>query len=168
MKKFISIYLILLLFSFSACKKFLDKKGDVSFAFPETVQHLQGLLDEQRFNQSDPSFGERSADDHYVTQIDYNMLSENERATYTWEKVIPNVDMVIEWKLANLQVLKANLVLDNIDKIERQPNDSLAWNNAKGHAYFLRARISLNVVTTWALAYDQQTAASELGIPLRL
>jgi len=84
---FIAILICGLLFV--SCKKYLDKKASAAFAIPTTVQHLQALLDDVILNQRDPSSGEYSADDYYLTNNDWAGLSEKKRKAYTWEKDFP-------------------------------------------------------------------------------
>lgn len=153
-----------------SCKKYLDKKPDQRLAIPSSIQDLQSLLDNYlQVNHRDPFAGELSADDYYLTTDDFLGLNEVERNMYTWGKsnlFAPGIDN--DWARCYNNVNRANQVLLNIDKIERLPNDGAGWNNAKGHALFLRARSFLFVVSLWSAAYDMASASTDPGIPLRL
>jgi starch-binding outer membrane protein, SusD/RagB family len=154
----------------TACKKFLDEKSDQHFQLLRTVTDLQALLDDYfLINQRNPSAGEVSTDDYYIADADFDKLTDFDRRKYTWvndHQFKPGVEN--DWSFAYENVNKANLVLDNIDKVERNPGDETAWRIVKGHALFLRGQAFLQVAAIWAQAYDEATAATEPGIPLRL
>lgn len=152
------------------CKKFLDEKSNQSLIIPAAVQDLQALVDNQlQVNQRDPSAADLSADDYYLSTADYQALSEEERNMYTWQKSnLFKTGINNDWALCYISINRANQVLEGLKKIERLPGDEAAWNNAKGHALFLRARSFLFAVALWAVAYDPTTANTDPGIPLRL
>ena len=59
-------------------------------------------------------------------------------------------------------------MLENIGKVHRTSNNQFQWDNVKGQALFIRAKSFLQAAGIWSLAYDENTASSDLGIPLRL
>jgi hypothetical protein len=170
MKKYL-IAILLFSFGLGSCKKYLDKKPDEKLVIPSVIQDLQGLLDQySRVNQFNPSAMERSADDYYITSADWTALTNQaEKRIYLWEK-----DYVIgsvagsDWSNAYDNVYKANVVLDEMPKIKRVPNDDRDRNACIGHAYFIRGSTFLKIAIAWSLAYDKATSSTDLGIPLRL
>jgi len=167
MKKII-VYIIIVLAA-SGCKKFLDEKSNTRLAIPSTIQDLQALLDYYpKVNQNDPSSGERSSDDYYLTYADWSAAPEQERRVYTWEKDNLFLDIGNDWFNLYENVYKANLVLSESEHITRKPGDQTDFNNMIGHALFIRGRSFFVAVNLWALAYDASTASSDMGIPLRL
>lgn len=171
-KNYRSLIALLVICSvFVGCKKYLDAKSNQKLVIPETIQDLQSLLDYYtRVNQFDPSASERSADNYYLTYADWSSLSvEGERRVYIWEKdrLFPTGNSN-DWGFTYDNVYRSNVVLSNLDKIERTTNDQDDWNNVKGQALFLRAKSFLQAAFIWALAYDESTSSTELGIPLRL
>ncbi|NCU05491.1 MAG: hypothetical protein GXC73_16085 [Chitinophagaceae bacterium] len=161
--------ILLALLSFLACKKYLDQKPVSGVDTPDTLPELQGLLDRyNRLNINDPGADEISADDYYLTTADWQAQNEQHRRMHVWEKdnlfPIPS----LEWSTPYSSIYYANTVLEAIDKIETLPATKADWNNIKGQAYFLRARIFFRIANIWSLAYDKSTASSDLGIPLRL
>jgi len=154
----------------TGCKKYLDAKQDQKLVVPETLQDLQSLLDKwTQINFSDPSAAEISADNYYLNSSDWNSLSEFERNTYIWANAnLFKPGNSNAWAVIYGKVYIANVVLYNLDKIKRTTNDENDWNNLKGQALFLRSKSFLQIAFLWALAYDENTASSDLGIPLRL
>lgn len=162
---FISIHLL-----FLGCKKYLDKKPNQTLVVPRTIQDVQSLLDfTYRVNYLDPVAGEISADDYYLPTDILNGLNDYDKRTYTWEKdnLFPKGGNN-DWSNAYDNIYRANIVLDNIDKINRSPNDQMEFDNAKGHALFLRGKCFWHIVDIWTSAYEEGTASTALGIPLRL
>jgi hypothetical protein len=154
----------------TSCKKYLDAKSNQRFELLRTVPDLQAMMDDYfLLNQRNPSAGEVSSDDYYLTDNDYEALTDFNRRIYAWDnerQFKPGAGN--DWSYAYENVYKANLVLDNIDKVERTPGDEVAWKNARGHALFLRGQAFLQVAAIWAQAYTEATASTDAGIPLRL
>jgi tetratricopeptide (TPR) repeat protein len=171
-----SIYMLMLLAAVffisllvSGCKKILDKKSNQVLTVPSKVQDLQMLLDEwYAVNQRNPSSGVSSADEFYLKETQWAALEQFDRDTYTWQpsnlfRAGENNDWGRPYALVN----RVNTVLHYLNEIPRNGIDA-AWNNTKGHALFLRAKTFLDLASIFSLAYDSATAASDLGIVLRL
>lgn len=167
----INRFIISLIFvcCFAACKKYLDLKPDKQLAVPSSLVDLQALLDNSNMYQFATGGGEASTDNYYLTTSGWmGMSGENDRNIYIWEKEIvfdafPNI-----WSAPYVAVNRANIVLAAIDEISFPVSDSSSWKSIKGAAFFHRARCFLSVLLAWSKAYDESTAASDLGIPLRL
>lgn len=165
-------YLLLVLLStiglFSGCDKFLDEKTDKKLVVPTRLEDLQALLDNDGIlNQSDPGEGEIAADDYYLPEATWAALSnEYDRRAYIWEPDFTTTHT--SWYTAYRYVYYANIILEHLNQIDNTGNQSQDWNNIAGQAYFLRARGHLAVQSIWALAYDESTADTDLGVPLRL
>lgn len=156
-------------FALTGCKKFLDMKSDSMLVIPDTPGALQALLDNfAKTNRNDNSASEASADDYYLSQADFNTQPENYKRMYTWEKSNFFGNTTNDWSNAYDNVFIANTVLDNVGNIKRTVTNESGLNDIKGQALFLRSKAFLEIATVWSLAYDQQTASTDLGIPLRL
>jgi len=154
----------------SSCKKFLEEKQNQKLVIPTTIQDLQALLDNSPLiNRNYPESGELSSDDYFLTFSDWNTQREYVKRTYTWEK-----DYLFEagssngWAYCYRNIYIANTVLYYTDKINVSINDIAAKNNAKGSAYFFRGICFAQVAYIWGPSYSEETATSDLGIPLRL
>jgi starch-binding outer membrane protein, SusD/RagB family len=137
---------------------------------PSTVEELQALLDNNGWmNRNCPVAGEASADNYYMTTADYNSApGERERSLYTWSSEIIYNNFPNEWSNAYMPVYYANVVLENLGNIQRTAANSSKYDNARGSAFLFRAKAFLVTVLNWAKAYDAATAATDLGVPLRL
>lgn len=153
-----------------SCKKFLDKKSNQKLVIPSTVQDLQGLLDlYTRVNQFNPGAAEKSADDYYLTQADWAGLTViADQRTYTWEKDFLFVTGTNDWSNLYDNVYKANTVIYEMKNIPVDAGTAEQRNACLGHAYFIRANSFLQGLSTWAVAFDQTTASTDHGLPLRL
>ncbi|KLT67021.1 hypothetical protein AB669_03645 [Pedobacter sp. BMA] len=151
------------------CEKFLDEKTVKSYTVPSTLGDLQALLDNQSFMvERDASAGEVSSGDYYLTDAVWTALSlENYRRMYLWEKTFIFQSSSNEWNEMYRAVNITNEVLTDLPKIGKQDQES-TWNNITGQAYFHRGRLFYQIVSLWTKAYDAQTAATDLGVPLRL
>jgi tetratricopeptide (TPR) repeat protein len=166
---------IILLVMITGCKKYLDAKPNKALAVITSLRDIQALLDYYVvMNQGKDAggSGEVSADDYYLLSLpsqDFTTLAAGYKNQYTWEKDHLFDELLIDdWTTVH-QILKvANTVLDNIGNVEITANNANDWNNAKGQAFFYRAKSFLQVALQWAPAYDKTTAATDLGIPLRL
>lgn len=158
-------------FLLAGCKKVLDEKPDQKMVIPQSVEDLQGVLDDYLLiNNRHPVASEISADNYYLTDALYAAMTDFDRRKYTWdnEKQFPTGIGANEWSFAYENVYKANVVLLNIAEITATPANQSQWNTVKGHAHFLRAEAFLEVAGIWAQAYDQTTASADPGVPLRL
>jgi starch-binding outer membrane protein, SusD/RagB family len=153
---------------FTACKKFLEEKPDKKLAVPSTLKDLQALLDDNvKMNQTSPSYGESSADDYYLADNDFNGLFRlGDKNTYLWSGEMIFDRVPNGWYDAYFVVNTTNVVLENLEKIERNRENETAWKNVKGSARFFRAKAFFEIAEIWAPAYD--SAGSALGIPLRV
>jgi starch-binding outer membrane protein, SusD/RagB family len=168
MKKYILAILcfVVAILSISACKKYLDAKPDKSLSVPTTLNDLQALLDNgSLMNESAPTYDEVSSDNLYIPDLLFNSLSEVLRNAYTWENydyVYPN-----DWSLIYNVVSKSNIVLNQIEEIEKNSHNIAQWNNIKGSALVFRAQAYLKAAWIFSKAYDPDTAVEDYGIVLR-
>lgn len=169
MKKLTAIIVVgLVLSGLTSCKKFLDKKSNQALSTFRSLSDLQALLDEpyqlyMRF----PTACEVAADNITLTDAAFNVMKDVERNRFIWSP-----DFVFSypgewdqlWKVVNV----ANNVLDNVNKVKQSIGDSIARNTVEGHAYFLRGYALMKGADVWCKAYHPDSAASDLGLPLRL
>lgn len=168
MKNGYILFCVIACSALGSCKKYLDQKPDKALTTPNSVEDLQAVLDFNTvMNLQHPSIGESSADDYFVSQASVGSLRPSEKNAYLWDTAaydyFPN-----DWALCYQPVYSANLVLTNISAINRTTANASAWDQAKGAALFFRATGFLTALWNWAKAYDEGTAATDMGIPLRL
>lgn len=151
----------------SSCKKYLDKKPDNTLAVPTKLEDLQAILDFSLYmnTRQSPSFGEASCDDYFLPDVNYNTLPVEYQALYLWNR--GEYKAQNDWSKAYLPVYHANYCLEQLDKIPVTASNESAWNNTKGSALFFKAYNYLNLLWVFAKAFDEPTAATDLGIVLR-
>lgn len=161
---FIVTLAIIGLTSFSSCKKYLDVKPDSSLVIPETLNDCKLMLDDYSvMNSAYPSDGELAADNYYYNDIDYDAISDSEtKNNYIWA---PQAQHNSQWSGPYKIIYKANLVLQVLGKL---PNSGEEYNRLKGTALFFRAFAYYHLAQLFIKQYDAATAASDLGLPLRL
>lgn len=162
--------MIAAILSSSGCHKFLDEKSDKKLVVPSTLSDLQSILDNSSKNVfSKPGSGEVSSTDYYLTDVNYNSLIRNSlKRMYVWEKDYLFEPGANEWSNGYTAIYAANAVLKDIDNIKIGRSNIETWKDIKGQALFLRANSHLKMAYIWTLAYDEQTADLDLGLPLRL
>lgn len=152
-----------------ACQDFLDIKPDKSLAVPSTLQDLQSLLDNHGNFLTVSNAGEISSDDFYITDEDYTSLSSDwHRRIYAWEKDFLFENRSRDWSLmfAN-PIYYCNSVLEHLENIERNVQNEELYDHIKGSAKLIRARTLFHAALIWTPVYDERTAGSTLGLPLR-
>ncbi len=156
-------------FLFAACNSFLEEKSDGTLVIPSTLADLQALMDNVNpRNSSFSSAGEASGDDYYLTQAAYLSLAEELRRMHTWQP-----DFIFsstgnnDWFLCYQAVYFFSSALKSLEDIPRVASNAAEWDNVKGQALALRAFRYLDAVLIWGPAYDEVTADTDLGIPLR-
>ncbi|MFD1185278.1 RagB/SusD family nutrient uptake outer membrane protein [Pontibacter rugosus] len=165
--------LLLLACTLVACEDFLEEKPDGKLAVPSSLEDLQALLDYVNvLNYNSPAgSSETSADDYYLTTDAWAALfNEGEQRKYTWaEDNLFHIDYYPnDWYSAYERVYYANTVLEGLQRLARTPANAAAWDQVKGQALYHRAQALLNAAFVWTVAYDEATAATDLGLPLRL
>jgi starch-binding outer membrane protein, SusD/RagB family len=173
--KFLYKYCALLLLFFMAlmphysCKKWLDVKRAKAAVVPETLKDFQAFLDNRSImNSLYPSLGIIGTDDYYITSLQV-VVTFWERNTYTWARdIYETATTVTDWTYPYIMVEYANIALDGLKKIDINPGNQAEWNNEKGSALFYRAQAFYNLAQLFAKPYTANTAATDLGIPLRL
>ncbi|WP_104382175.1 RagB/SusD family nutrient uptake outer membrane protein [Sphingobacterium sp. HMA12] len=166
---YFSIFMLVIAIFINGCDKFLSEKPDKSLAIPSTLKDLQALLDNKGALTSEPNTGEISSGDFYLQNSDWTSLSsEANRRAYIWEKDYLFLTNAVEWQTYSTAVYYCNSVLEGLEGVARTGSNSVLYDNIKGQALFFRAKNMLAASGIWCLAYDESTASSDLGLPLRV
>lgn len=165
------VYISILCLSLFSCnkKEFLDERPRSDLFVPTTLEDFQTLLDNDIILNQSPVLGELSADNYYLLQSSWSSLTTKEKNAYTWEKNIYNGEgKVVDWNTPYQQVLYANVILEQLNKVAIIDENSKEWYYIKGAALFTRAYAFYNLAQVFALPYKAATANEDLGIPLKL
>ena len=164
MKKINFLSLTAAIFLMISCSRYLDEKSDSSLATPETLEDNQAMLDRYYVLGINATSGEICADDIYVSDADFNtMPTEPQKRLYTWQPDHVSLASGNDWENCFAKINIFNTVLYNIDHYQISNADNL-----KGQALVFRAASYLEAAQIWCLAYDQQSASTRKGLPLRL
>jgi len=152
------------------CKKeFLNKLPSTALVVPSTLSDYQGLLDNDAVMSGTPVLGEVSADNFYLSYKSWQALDPREYNAYVWASdIYQGQGQVNDWDVPYQQVFYANIVLEGLAGIPMVSNNAQQWTSEQGSALFIRAYAFWNVAQLFAPVYDSTTAATDLGIPLRL
>ncbi|MEO8794262.1 MAG: RagB/SusD family nutrient uptake outer membrane protein [Daejeonella sp.] len=154
----------------NACEKYLDAKPDKKLVIPTTINDVQALLDNYpRMNGADAGTGEISADDYFLTDETWEgMYTDQYRRMYTWEKDNLFEDGYNDWSELYSTIFYSNTAVEALNELVPVPQNQASWNNVKGQALFYRAKSYFEGSLIWSKAYNESTAATDLGLPLRL
>ncbi len=171
-KKSISIFILFGLIFASCGKSWLDVKRDQKLVVPQTLSDLQALLNNSAiFNVGQtPSMGEVSTPDFYVLDEPWSVTSSIwQKNAYIWkDDIFEGISSSSNgWDLPYRQVFYANVVLEGIEKISRDEENLLHWDNIKGTALFWRSWAFHHLTQLFCKQYDDN-AENILGIPLPL
>lgn len=164
--KILSVFILL-----AACKKeFLEKRSSSAINVPSTLEELNQLLVNKSDIAKSPAIGELSSDDYYMTTTDWSSQYLPYFAnSYVWAKdIFEGGGGIADWNVPYTQVLYANVVLERLNLIERTAANQSDYDDLKARALFLRSWSFFDLAQIFSPPYDEQTAGSDAGIPLRL
>jgi len=153
----------------AACNKqhFLDKKPSTTLLVPSTLSDFQALMDNVKIFNVVPVLGEASADNYYLSDPAWLALTVRENNAYVWARdIFGGQGAQQDWNIPYQQVFYANVVLDGLKGTKSQ-DSVMQWNALEGAALFARAFAFYNLAQLFAPVYDNSSAATDPGIPLR-
>lgn len=171
MKKLSILFSIALLLSSSCSKEWLEEKQDVKLVVPTTLNDLDLLLNVSTFEQDGRGSTENSSDDADYTEAQFNSLPfpfQRNLVTWTVKEFEQLANNQNEWSIAYSQIQICNVVLTQLDKIDRNENNRVLYDRVKGTALYHRSRQFLNLAMTFCKYYEAVSSKTELGIPLKL
>jgi tetratricopeptide (TPR) repeat protein len=161
-----TLMVIVTIMLFSSCEKFLDAKPDQALATPSTLKDLEAIINNFNVNNLCPNAGDMMSDDYYLEETTWKAITDvTARDTYIFgDQTYQDFD----WQFLYSLTFKANVCLDEIDKIKVSPSDEFRVNNIKGSALFLRGFALYHLAQTFCLPYQKLKANETLGVPLKL
>ncbi|WP_196936680.1 RagB/SusD family nutrient uptake outer membrane protein [Sphingobacterium hungaricum] len=169
---FCALAALLVLFS-ASCDKFLDTKPDQKLAVPQSLEDLQALLDDYTNRTMESAAGEISSGEYTVSDANLASLSSSsafDRRMYQWDgdNLFEQGSSLGDWGRYYTTIYTCNTVLENLENIERGISNAAQYDQIRGRAFFWRAQKLFQASLIWCSAYDQRTAAKQLGLPIRL
>ena len=159
--------MLLLALSTAGCQEFLDEKPTLNLLVPETVEDLEQLLDATPWGiNNTPSILEIGTDNIYTTDAGFSGMSLVERSAYTWQKNVYESNAV-EWDTPYQQILYANVVLDEADKLSiGSQEEQRHLNEVRGRAFWIRAQAYAQLMNSFAAPFEPGGSNSSPGVPL--
>lgn len=147
----------------------MDVKPDQQLSTIETTEDMQALLDNYlKINFNDPGVANSCTDDYYVTNDVFNARAEQDRNLYLWKPDNNFAPLSPQWASSYEVVYICNSILDAAAQKNGHITLDAKLKNIIAQSRFHRSKAFLNVISIWTKAYDQGSAAVDLGIPLRL
>jgi starch-binding outer membrane protein, SusD/RagB family len=173
MKQYIIIYAVCFAATtMCSCKKgFLDEKPKSDILIPNTLADFQRLLDNTVVISRSGALAHLACDDYYFTSATawQAASTQTERNSYIWDTDIFGGETdVDDWNALYQAVFYTNAVLKGLSLVPVEPTNKAQWNNIKGWALFARSFAFFDLARNFSPIYNSNTAATDLGIPLKL
>lgn len=167
MRKIFYLFCILCSLSCSKQNNWLDIKSNISDVIPSSLKDLDGLLNNNLvMNSNYPSLGIISADHYVLSTVSWQARSTIERNAYIWNADIYEGQTCFDWNYAYERIVQANIVLEGLAALSLQAGTK--YNELQGSALFFRANAFYNLAQLFCAPYKALTAASDMGIPIKL
>ncbi|MCK0132149.1 RagB/SusD family nutrient uptake outer membrane protein [Flavobacteriaceae bacterium F08102] len=155
---------------FISCDSFLDERPSKSTSIvPETLEHLEALLNRYSTFASEPSNELIFSTDDYGFNTDLYDASSSTYGTTeltygTWDvDIAQTVTGRIFWPTEWRKIFTANLVLENLGKVSGDPAKK---EQIKAECHFIRAYSYFEMAMVYCLPYTEANKG-ELGLPLK-
>lgn len=156
------------LFNVYACTNsdFLNVKPNSTILTPSTLEDVQKLLN-NNINLCS-GLAVMSSDEYIVSQEDWNVAPAIERNAYVWAKdLYEGTRGVLDWDRPFRAVFYANNALAVLQELEPSEAGQVIYDDLKGQALFKRAFASYELIRNFCKSYDEVSAETDLGIPIR-
>lgn len=165
----LNVLMLLFACSCNMKKEFLDEKPSTDVFLPKSISELQSLMDKSLYLNVMPEIGTLSADEYYFEPGYWETLDSKERNSYIWAKdIFEGQQKIDDWNMPYKQVLQCNVVLDALGKSTIADASEVEINYLKGAAYFVRGLAFYNVAVLYSEIFDNPSASTKPGIPIRL
>lgn len=157
------------MFLLTACSKsdFLAEKPNTDIIQPKTIDDLFMLMDNTTVLSFNGGLGHLASDDYEVSYEDWQAASATERNSYIWAEDLFGGDTEIkDWNNLYNQVFYANNVLERLAEIKEADKEKKGY--IKGWALFARSYANYDLIRNFCVVYEESSAGSDLGIPIRL
>lgn len=150
---------------------YLDQKREKRQVVASSIADFQALLDNTAVFplNSEVILNIIGAEEFEVDMDSWNLLNTaTEKNGYIWNREIYEGEFVLDWNRAYKGILYANTVLDGCGKLVPESNEIQDYNRVMGSAHFIRGYKLYRLLQTFAVPYNKETAATDLGVPLKL
>jgi tetratricopeptide (TPR) repeat protein len=150
-------------------KELLDRQPNDSAFVPGSADDYQGMLDDEVLFGQNGFLSYVSSDEIHIPDAALAALRSSTRNAYLWkQKIYDTIEAAPDWDQPYAQIYCLNEVIAGVSKLITKEGNTPRLNALLGDAYFKRGFGFFNLSQVFAPPYDLKTAATELGIPLRL
>lgn len=164
------IILIVVGLTLFSCNKqeLLDARSRTGLVIPGTLKDYQAMLDNASVMNATPFMGELSTDNFFMSTIYWQGRTIPDQNTYTWQPdIYKGAINIKDWNEPYQQILFANTVLEGLEKLMPTAAQTTLHRQLTGTALFFRALALHNLAVTFSPAYEQSTAETDLGVPIK-
>lgn len=159
---------LLLMIIGHACDHKLEIKPDQSLSVPSTLEDFQSLLNNSNImNATFPEHTEAGTDNYYLTSAAWGAANINVQNTYLWNEEIYPGQNVTSWNNPYRAIFYSNCVLEGLES-RKGTIETKTLDEVIGSALFHRAFNYFALTQLFCNTYDESTAVTEMGLPLRL
>lgn len=165
-------FIVLILFLFMSCAKYLDTVSDRSLAILSKLDEYQQLLDNEILYSNAPGITELGTDDVFIpSEIWFSAVTVRKNA-YVWAADIyeGNTDAVaiLDWSAPYEAIYYANVTLEGLENLNINDAELQKYREVKGQALFLRAFHHFLLQEIYGQPYRPKSSHIDMGIPLKL
>ncbi|NGM67323.1 RagB/SusD family nutrient uptake outer membrane protein [Sphingobacterium sp. SGR-19] len=160
--------LVFTVFNVYACTNsdFLNVKPNSGILTPSTLEDVQKLLNNNVSLSS--GLAVMSSDEYVVTEEDWNVAPAIERNAYVWAKdLYEGTRGVLDWDRPFRAIFYANNALAVLEELQPREAEQVMYDDLKGQALFKRAFASYELIRNFCKSYEEASAETDLGIPIR-
>ena len=159
-------YLFSLAFLLGACDGFLDEKPSKTIDTPDTLEALEALLNNSASLNIYPALPLIMGGDFLSDDAGITAMSPWEQNLHVWKADPFQVDdMIYDFRDSYNQIQDANVVLENLEKID---SDDPKKDELKGAALFYRAHAYYNLSTLFLEGPNLMGSGMRFEIPVRM
>lgn len=159
------IYLLTFSLGLWSCEGFLEEKPSKTIDTPQTLESLQGLLDNSGTMNFYSPLGLIMSGEYFSDDAGIGSLEPWQQNLYLWKSDPFQIDdLIFDWRNFYNQIQIANVVLEALEGIEKKDS---RWNEIKGTALFFRAHAYFNLSTLFLDGPNLKGDGLEIRIPVR-
>jgi hypothetical protein len=161
----IQLYIVSLAVLLGACDGFLDEKPSKTIDTPDTLEALDALLNNSGTMNSYPAIPLMMGGEYFSDDAGITALPPWEQNVHLWKTDPFQVDdMIYDWRNAYNQIQNANVILENLEKID---SDEASKQEIKGAALFYRAHAYYNLSGLFLEGPNLESSGQRFEIPVR-
>lgn len=154
----------------SCVDDFLNVKQDASIVTPNTIEDYNAILNNFSYlnGQTSHELGVIGSDEYILDDNAWRALpTPYMRNGYIWSSNVYEGLVSVDWNNGFERIKVANLVIENLEKMDNQDKNESEWNRIYGAAHFLRAIKYYELAQLFCETFKPEIASNQLGLPLR-